>query len=162
MKKRFRARHTLMKFHYREKGQYKGRGFREGGITILYFKASGMRMKSDISIGILNLEAQCLPNSERKGLPMWSQHPFKLSVKVKRSHRTYLPCALSQELLEYVFWERERACVKEQGKRRVWGLRKQEVAHEKETVWISRVRMRKSSGWWPSSRGTRRPVSTCC
>lgn len=68
--KRLAARHAIMNFHYREKGQYEGQGFREGETTTLCFKASGVRMKSDILTVTLNLEEQCFPNSEREGLPV--------------------------------------------------------------------------------------------
>lgn len=90
-----------MRLHYREKGHHKDKKkilktVREGEIMI--FKATGIRM-TDLSMVIVSLEEQHIPNSEGKGFPMQTSYQIQLAVKLGRSQKMYLPLHFFGELL---------------------------------------------------------------
>lgn len=128
----------IMRFHYREKGHHKGQGenpksFQRGEINDI--QSIRVRMTSDISTAISNLDEQCFPNSEGKGFLMWSSCLTKLSdlqdLKKCISH------AFSRKLLQDVFYqrrekEREQRKRKKPRKRKMEGLGKKRMSHEKE------------------------------
>lgn len=100
-RERLAVRYVIMTLHYREKGHHKDKKkilktVREGEIMI--FKATGIRM-TDLSMVIVSLEEQHIPNSEGKGFPMQTSYQIQLAVKLGRSQKMYLPLHSFGELL---------------------------------------------------------------